>query len=72
MEFKQDTIGDILTSEHEMVLHGAESYGDYFINASEFNCLLQEFIKSVDSDRFIFANCWRNFIFINWAKSKNP
>lgn len=55
MEFKQDTIGDILTSEHEMVLHGAESYGDYFINASEFNYLLQEFIKSVDPDRFIFA-----------------
>lgn len=53
--FKQETIGDILTNEHEMVLHGAESYGDYFINASEFNLLLQEFIKSVDSDRFIFA-----------------
>ena len=55
MEFKQDTIGDILTSEHEMVLHGAECYGDYFINASEFNHLLQQFIKSVDPDRFIFA-----------------
>jgi len=55
MDFKQETIGDILTSEHEMVLHGAESYGDYFINASEFNHLLQGFIKSVDPDRFIFA-----------------
>lgn len=48
MEFKQDTIGDILTSEHEMVLHGAECYGDYFINASKFNHLLNDFIKSVD------------------------
>lgn len=54
MEFKQDTIGDILTSEHEMVLHGAECYGDYFINASEFNHLLNDFIKSVDEpDKFI-------------------
>ena len=55
MEFKQDTIGDIITSEHEMVLHGTENYGDYFINASEFNNLLQGFIKSVDPDYFIFA-----------------
>jgi len=55
MEFKQDTIGDILMSEHEMVLHGAECYGDYFVNASEFNHLLQQCIKSVDPDRFIFA-----------------
>ena len=55
MKFKQDTIGDILTSEHEMVLHGAESYDDYFINASEFNSLLQKFIKSVDDPtKFIF------------------
>lgn len=53
--FKQKTIGDILTSEQEMVLNGAESYGDYFINASEFNHLLQKFIKSVDPNRFIFA-----------------
>lgn len=55
MEFKQDTIGDILTSEHEMMLHGAERYGEYFINAFEFNCLLQDFLKSADPDRFIFA-----------------
>lgn len=55
MDFKQETIGDILTSEREMVLHGVESYGDFFINASEFNHLLQGFIKSVDPDHFIFA-----------------
>jgi hypothetical protein len=55
MEFKQDTIGDIIESERQMILHGAERFGDYFINASEFNNLLQQFIKSVDPDRFIFA-----------------
>ncbi len=55
MEFKQSNGGEILDSEREMVLRGAERFGDYFINASEFNNLLQGFIKSVDPDRFIFA-----------------
>jgi hypothetical protein len=48
MEFKQDTIGDIIESESQMILHGAECYGEYFINASEFNNLLNNFIKSID------------------------
>ncbi|MDD5438164.1 MAG: hypothetical protein PHC70_03400 [Patescibacteria group bacterium] len=55
MEYKQDTIGDILTSEHEMVVHGAELYGEYFINANEFNSLLQDFIKSVGMELYVFA-----------------
>lgn len=55
MQFEDATIGDIIESEHQMALHGAERFGDYFINASEFNSLLQQFIKSVDPDRFIFA-----------------
>lgn len=55
MEFKQVTIGDIIESERKMILQGAERFGDYFINASEFNNLLQQFIKSIDPDRFIFA-----------------
>jgi len=55
MEFKQSNIEEILASEHEMALRGQERFGDYFINASEFNGLLQEFIKSIDPDRFIFA-----------------
>ena len=37
MDFKQETIGDILDSEKEMVLHGAERFGAYFIHASEIN-----------------------------------
>lgn len=58
MDFKQSTIGNILDSEKEMVLKGAERYGEYFINAADFNQLLQEFLKPVDPmvpDRFIFA-----------------
>lgn len=55
MEFKQSTFGEIIDSEREMFLTASERYGDFFINASEFNVLLNEFIKSVDPDRFIFA-----------------
>jgi hypothetical protein len=55
MEPKQATIQNILDSEHEMVLRGAEKYGDYFINASEFNDLLQNFLESADLSRYIFT-----------------
>ncbi len=55
MEFKQDTIDAIIESERQMVLSGTQRYGNYFANASEFNNLLQSFIKSVDPDRYIFA-----------------
>lgn len=55
MEFKQGTIGEILDSEKTMVITGAERYGEYFVNAADFNHLLIEFIKSIDPDRFIFG-----------------
>ena len=55
MKFKQETIGDIIQRESDMILRGAERFGAYFINASEFNHLLQHFIESIDPDRFIFA-----------------
>lgn len=56
MEAKQDTIGDIIESERDMVLHGAEHYGDFFINASEFNALLNNFVKSIDDPlKFYFV-----------------
>lgn len=55
MDFKQSTFGEIIDSEKEMVLTADERYGAYYINASEFNVLLGEFIKSVDPDKFIFA-----------------
>lgn len=55
MEFKQATFEDIIDSEREMFLTATERYGDFFVNAHEFNVLLNEFIKSVDPNRFIFA-----------------
>lgn len=36
MDFNQSTIGEILDSEREMVLRGAQRYGPYYINAFEF------------------------------------
>ncbi len=55
VDFKQGTIPEILDSERAMVALGAKRYGEYFDNASEFNNLLNNFIKSVDQpDRFIF------------------
>lgn len=56
MEFKQATLDEILESEREMVLRGAERFGDFYVNASTSNSLLRNFIKSVNlPDRFIFA-----------------
>lgn len=55
MQFKDDTIGDIIESEKQMILHAAERFGVYFINASESNHLLQQFVQSIALDRFIFA-----------------
>lgn len=55
MELKQYTMQDIIDSEHEMVKKGVERYGDYYINATEFNDLLQNFLESVDMSRYIFT-----------------
>lgn len=54
MEFKQETFGEILDSERDMVLHGTEKYGDYFKNAVELGNLLENFIKSInDPSKYI-------------------
>ena len=56
MDFKQSTIDDILDSEREMVLRGAERYGAYFGNAIAFTNLLGTgMIKSIKGDCFLFA-----------------
>ncbi len=55
MDFKQSTIQDLLDSEREMVMSGAKRFGAFYVNAAEFNVLLNHFIKSVDPDRFIAA-----------------
>lgn len=55
MGFTQNTIGEIIEREKQMVLNGAQRYGDFFIVSSEFDNLLQHFVKSVDPDRYIFT-----------------
>ena len=55
MTWKQSTIGEIIDSERDMFLKAGERYGEYFANASEFNSLLNGFIKSIKADRFLFA-----------------
>lgn len=56
MKFKQSNIGEIIESEREMALTGAQRYGEYFINAAEFNALLNNFIKSIDDpNKYIFV-----------------
>ena len=55
MEIKPITVADIIETERQMVLHGAEQYGAYYINAFEFNNLFEYFIKSVNPNHFIFT-----------------
>lgn len=55
MEIKQSTFGEIIDSEREMVLRGADRFGDFFVNAAEFNDLLSKFIGPVNLDRNIFT-----------------
>lgn len=56
MVFKQSTLSEILDSEREMVLRGAERYGSYYLNASDFiNLLGTGMIKSLNADRFVFG-----------------
>jgi hypothetical protein len=56
MDYKQSTIGEILDSEREMVVRGADRYSSYFGNASDFNSMLGNgMIKSIKADRFVFA-----------------
>lgn len=52
---KQSTFDEIIESEKDMLLHASDVYGNYFINAFEFNILLNNFIKPVDDiEKFIF------------------
>ncbi len=48
------TFKDIIKEENELILNAEKKYDTYFKNAANFNCLLQDFIKSVDPDRWIF------------------
>ena len=55
MELKQDTIGDIIEDEKQMILHGEELYGELFVNAFEFNNLLNNFVRSIRIKGWVFT-----------------
>ncbi len=55
VEIKHSTMGEIMESEQNLLFVAPSKYGRYYENASQANALLQDFIKSVNHDRFIFA-----------------
>jgi hypothetical protein len=55
MEFKQDTVSDIIDSEHQMVMKAEERFGKYYIHAMDAYTLVSDFVASVDADRHLFA-----------------
>jgi hypothetical protein len=55
MEIPQATIGEILESEHQMVLMAPDRYGAYYRNAVECSVLLTHFLKSIDLARSVFC-----------------
>ncbi|HAU65864.1 TPA: hypothetical protein DCW61_00795 [Candidatus Uhrbacteria bacterium] len=55
MEPKQDTLDDIINSEHDMVRSAPDRFGEHFQFAFEAHALLNDFILSVDASRFVFT-----------------
>jgi hypothetical protein len=55
VDLKQKTIGEIIESENWLVLAGPERYGAYYTHALDASVFLTHFIKSLDSDRFVFG-----------------
>jgi len=56
MEFRQNTIGQIIDSERDMILTAPARYGKHYDSALECSLLLTQFLKSVDADRWIFGS----------------
>src|SRR5271169_6537107 len=56
MEFPQNTIGQILDSETQMVLTAPERYGKYYNTAQDCSAFITQFLQSIDKDRWIFAS----------------
>lgn len=51
----EQTIGDIIEKERQLFYEAESKYGDFFANASSSNALLQNFIKEVNLNAWIFA-----------------
>lgn len=62
VNLKQKSIGDIIESERLLVLEAPERYGAFYMNAVDASVFLSTFIKSLDSDRFVFGR------YYSWVK----
>jgi hypothetical protein len=56
VEFRQGTLADILDSEKEMILTAPQRYGEYYDHAFACSMFLTQFLKSIDSDRYVAAS----------------
>jgi hypothetical protein len=56
MEFRQNTIGQMLDSERDMVLTASRRYGEYYDHAFTCSTFLSQFLKSIDHDRYVAAS----------------
>ncbi len=54
-KYKSDNLDAIINSEHQMVLDGQKSYGEYCKNALDFYKLLQDFIIEIPVDKLVFC-----------------
>jgi hypothetical protein len=55
MDFKQETIGDLIESEQLMVLTAPQRYGPYYTLAIDVSVFLSLAVKSIDRDHAIFV-----------------
>jgi hypothetical protein len=53
--YKQETIGDLLDSERQMVLDAEGRYGKHYLHARECSVFLSRFAEIADHDRQNFA-----------------
>jgi hypothetical protein len=53
MDVRQNTIGQMLDSEREMVLTAPQRYGEYYDHALLCSVFLSQFLKSIDADRYV-------------------
>ena len=55
MQFKQNTIPEIIDSERDMVLTAPDRYGQHYEAAFGCTIFLSRFVKSIDAEIFIFG-----------------
>ena len=56
MEFRQNTIGEILSSEHRAVLSAPQRYGRHYESAFQISVFLTSFLESFHESRWVFGS----------------